>query len=272
MTRTISILGCGWLGYPLARKLLTKGFRVNGSTTTPDKIPALEKAGIFPFIVQLGNTLIGERLEDFLNVEILVLSVPFKRTLVNPGEYLRQMSLVVEAISKSSIKFLVFTSSTSVYPSGLQEAREEIAFVPDNHRSEILLATEKKLQNIPEVSTTIVRLAGLYGEDRLIGNFLAGKLLPGDGSNPVNLVHQDDCVDIISTLIEQNICGEVFNICSDKHPTQKELYTRAAQVLGLPAPRFQGGRSTSIKKVSNEKIKMRLGYQFQHPDPMEDIV
>ena len=32
---TLSILGCGWLGKPLAEYFIKNGRKVNGSTTTP---------------------------------------------------------------------------------------------------------------------------------------------------------------------------------------------------------------------------------------------
>ena len=44
----ISILGCGWLGFPLAKALLSKGLSVKGSTTSSEKLATLEKAGITP--------------------------------------------------------------------------------------------------------------------------------------------------------------------------------------------------------------------------------
>lgn len=49
----ISILGCGWLGFPLAKALLLKGFSVKGSTTSSEKLATLEKAGITPFLITL---------------------------------------------------------------------------------------------------------------------------------------------------------------------------------------------------------------------------
>jgi hypothetical protein len=36
------LLGCGWLGFPLAEALLEKAF-VNGTTTSANKISKLEK-------------------------------------------------------------------------------------------------------------------------------------------------------------------------------------------------------------------------------------
>ena len=43
--KQISILGCGWLGFPLAQALLKAGFSTKGSTTSIDKKEMLEKAG-----------------------------------------------------------------------------------------------------------------------------------------------------------------------------------------------------------------------------------
>ncbi|TVQ69093.1 MAG: SDR family NAD(P)-dependent oxidoreductase, partial [Balneolaceae bacterium] len=37
----ISIMGCGWLGFPLGLRLLEQDHFVRGSTTTKDKIPLL---------------------------------------------------------------------------------------------------------------------------------------------------------------------------------------------------------------------------------------
>jgi UDP-N-acetyl-D-mannosaminuronate dehydrogenase len=46
---TISILGCGWLGKPLAVAFLAKNMKVKGSTTTQEKIQTLENSGIKAF-------------------------------------------------------------------------------------------------------------------------------------------------------------------------------------------------------------------------------
>ena len=53
--RTITIFGCGWLGFPLAQQLVQAGFRIKGSTTTPAKIPQLTKAGVAGFLLELNS-------------------------------------------------------------------------------------------------------------------------------------------------------------------------------------------------------------------------
>jgi 3-hydroxyisobutyrate dehydrogenase-like beta-hydroxyacid dehydrogenase len=59
--KQISILGCGWLGMPLAKSLLEKGFSVKGSTTSFEKISAIESNGIQPFQIELSETEIKAR-------------------------------------------------------------------------------------------------------------------------------------------------------------------------------------------------------------------
>lgn len=49
----VSIIGCGWLGLPLAKFLVQKGFPVKGSVTTESKINQLASLGIKPFLINL---------------------------------------------------------------------------------------------------------------------------------------------------------------------------------------------------------------------------
>ena len=62
----ISILGCGWLGLPLAKSLLSKGHEIKGSTTSESKLEMLKNAGILPFQIQLEEHQIIGNIEDFL--------------------------------------------------------------------------------------------------------------------------------------------------------------------------------------------------------------
>lgn len=49
----ISILGIGWLGFPLAKKLIEIGYDVKGSTTSESKIEVLKTNNIQPFQIEL---------------------------------------------------------------------------------------------------------------------------------------------------------------------------------------------------------------------------
>jgi len=73
----IAILGCGWLGLPLAKKLISKNFIVRGSTTSKDKISVLENERIEPFLITLDKEFDKKNLSEFLkNIDILIINIP----------------------------------------------------------------------------------------------------------------------------------------------------------------------------------------------------
>ncbi|MSP85674.1 MAG: SDR family NAD(P)-dependent oxidoreductase, partial [Flavobacteriaceae bacterium] len=75
----ISILGCGWLGFPLAKALLENGFSVNGSTTSTEKLLNIENAGISSFLIELGEVAIKGNISEFLEgSQGLIIDIPPK--------------------------------------------------------------------------------------------------------------------------------------------------------------------------------------------------
>jgi 3-hydroxyisobutyrate dehydrogenase-like beta-hydroxyacid dehydrogenase len=61
----ISILGCGWLGFPLAKKLIEIGFEVKGSTTSENKLALLKSNNIEPFLLRLSESKISDSVSEF---------------------------------------------------------------------------------------------------------------------------------------------------------------------------------------------------------------
>jgi UDP-N-acetyl-D-mannosaminuronate dehydrogenase len=58
--KNISILGCGWLGLPLAKGSIGKGISVKGSTTSPNKISILEKSEFILLIALEADRISGQ--------------------------------------------------------------------------------------------------------------------------------------------------------------------------------------------------------------------
>ena len=52
---TVAVLGCGWLGLPLAKALVAEGYSVAGTTTTPSRVLTMRDAGIRPYLLSLGG-------------------------------------------------------------------------------------------------------------------------------------------------------------------------------------------------------------------------
>jgi nucleoside-diphosphate-sugar epimerase len=227
--KTISILGCGWLGVPLAKRLIQKGLSVKGSVTSEEKFELLQKAGIEPFRIVVSDTEVIMDDPAFFRADVLIISIPPKRIddieLVFPSQIRR----LIPFILNSGIQKVIFISSTSVYPDKNQIAREEDFLVPDKASGRALVEAEDLFREIAEFKTTIIRFGGLIGEDRNPGRFLMKSSKPIEDA-PVNLIHQDDCIEIISSIIDRDLWGETLNACCPEHPMKKDFYQRAAKL------------------------------------------
>lgn len=266
----ISIVGCGWLGLPLAEHLIDKGFSVKGSTTAIENFQKLEQKKIIPFQIQITNTeILGNNLNDFLNSDILIINFPPKRRSDIETYYKDQFDQLISALENSSIKKVLFVSSTSVYPDLNREIFENETIEPVKESGKVLKQVENLLISQPNFETTIIRFSGLIGYNRMPGRFLANKTNVENGNAPINVIHQDDCIELITQIIEQNVWGEVFNASSDKHPTRKEFYTLAANKIGLKVPTFAPENKIKFKIINSDKIKKRLSYSFKYPDPVD---
>jgi len=268
--KQISILGCGWLGLPLAKSLLEKGFSVNGSTTSIEKIAVLENTGIHPFLVSLSAVEVLEEtknsIEKFLkNSEILIIDIPPKLRGDSKENFVAKIQNVIPFIEKSSVEKVLFVSSTSVYEdtSDLRNVSEETIPNPDTESGRQLLEAEQLLQSNSNFQTTIVRFGGLIGEERHPIKFLAGRKDIENPEGPINLIHQVDCIGIIEAIYETNSWQETYNAVTPYHPTRKEYYTQKAIELNMPLPEFDESKTSIGKMVLSDKVVSVLNYEFK---------
>lgn len=269
MMTQISILGCGWLGLPLAKALLENGFLVNGSTTSPDKLSVLQNSGIQPFLIALSENETVGNLKDFLdNSKILIIDVPPKLRGSEKENFVSKIKNVIPFIEKSAVENVLFISSTSVYgdTSTALSVTEETELNPDTESGKQLVQTEQLLQSNSNFKTTILRFGGLIGEDRNPIKFLAGRKNLDNPNAPINLIHQEDCIGIILKIIELNSWNETFNAVTPFHPSRKEYYTQKAIDLNLELPEFNSENPTFGKTVLSSKVETILGYTFTKPN------
>ena len=210
MNKKISILGCGWLGLPLAKSLLSKGYEVKGSTTSESKLEVLKNAGILPFQIQLEENQIIGNMEDFLQkIDVLVIDIPpGLRKAISPTlemTFVNKVKILIPFIEKSGIQKVIFVSSTSVYGDGFQivEITEETQPNPDTESGKQLVIAETLLQSNSHFKTTVIRFGGLLGDDRHPVKFLAGRTNVENPNAPVNMIEREDCIGIIEEILKQ---------------------------------------------------------------------
>ncbi len=261
---SVSIIGVGWLGMPLAKALAAAGCRVAGSTTSVRRLPELQAAGIRPHLLALEPETPPHDVAPLLGADVVFFNIPpGLRRGGSPADYLGRIRALCRALAEQQPGALVMASTTAVYPAAPEAATEASTdALPDDDSP--FLEAERLLQQAGPPAT-VLRFAGLYGYDRQPGKFFAGK--PGPLSDgPVNLVHRDDAVAAVLAVIARKAWPGVYNVCADAHPLRSALYARAAERLGLEPPRFDGPPEAG-KIVSGEKLKAELGFAYGRPDP-----
>lgn len=248
---------------PLAKKLVAKEWSVKGSTTQSGKLKMLSNAGIVPFLLQLN-----ESEADFdsalLDTAVLFVNVPPGGKVKNQELFLSGMAFLIQQIRLSPVLEVIFISSTSVYPN-----KNLIVSRTDQIDTEsILYRAECLFRNESGFKTTIIRFGGLIGPGRYPGRFLAGKQNLPNGSSPVNLIHLDDCIGIVETVLEKQIFGGTYHVCAPLHPTRKEFYTLAAASANLPSPHFSDDLQIG-KTIDPIEVMTALNYDFIHADLLQ---
>lgn len=244
----ISVIGCGWLGLPLAKELLNMGHVVHGSTTQAEKELQLKVQGIQPFLYDGDTT---NKLPPFvLESELVILNFPPSRSL-NYGEQITQLLQQFNNNAK-----VIFTSSTGVYQDIESSVNENSALTADHP---VVLAENAVIAS--GKNYCILRLAGLIGADRHPVKYMSGRTIE-NGNMRVNLVQRNDVINAIIHQVKKDEWNKIFNVCSDEHPSKADYYTAEANKIGIPAPTFIDSEKIG-KIVSSDKIQQELGFQCE---------
>ena len=287
----ISIMGCGWLGLPLAEKLLSLKYQVRGSTTNLEKLKELENRGIIPHLICLQEDEVlfqpKENFSDFFKADVLVFNIPPKATL---QDHFSQVKFLFSSLPRDlRPKKMIFVSSTSVYKNGVDEVKTYDENVlpksdlePDQAGGKVLLRVEQWLKSQMGSNLTVLRMGGLIGDGRYPSSFLFRKQKLIDPKNiteemknrllqPTNFLHQSDAVSIIVSVIKNKWWGEIFNAVCSNHPPRWKFAKGEAKVqmekLYRDDPDFFK-KSVGGKKIINDKLKKK-GYQFLVDDPLD---
>jgi nucleoside-diphosphate-sugar epimerase len=239
----VSILGCGWLGLALAKKLQAE-YDLICSVSSKE---SLSKTKPFKTIIQNSNNYNNK---EFFDTNTLLIAFPPK------NNYLNNLLEVAKNIKKDTQTILI--SSTSIYKS---LDKEYITEKDSNLIKEpnIMLQAElliKKL--IPNV--VILRAGGLMGYNRIAGKYSAGKKLE---NKYVNYIHQEDLIDVIKLIISKKINTKTYNVVAPLNKTRKEVFSYTSKKYNFTKTTF-----TNIKPTKNiilsTKLQKELNFKFQY--------
>ncbi|WP_372870449.1 SDR family NAD(P)-dependent oxidoreductase [Shewanella sp.] len=261
--KSVSIIGCGWFGLPLAKKLLMAGLSVKGCKRTPEGVDEIRAMGVEAYRLDLQED--APVPESLLQADCLIINLP-------PGirrgdtDYLERLAKLKDALTTIP-KRLLFISTTGVYPD-LPAVLDEGDASAHSPGAAILLGAEALFAGL---NTTVVRFAGLVGPGRHPGRFFAGRTDVSGGALPVNIVHLDDCLSAVQALIAAPSIGRCYNLCAPGHPSKQTFYTEAARSGGFALPQFAADNGNG-KVIDGSLICRELGVHYRYADPLAMLV
>ncbi|MEM6824482.1 MAG: SDR family oxidoreductase [Pseudomonadota bacterium] len=274
MTATLLSIGHGFSARALTPLLLARGWRVIGTTRTPEKEAQLHSLGVEP-VIWPGESLAAPLVEA---THVL--------TSVAPGDagdpVLRSEAAAI-AGAAPHIVWVGYLSTTGVYGDhGGAWIDETALLTPATRRGRARVEAEADWRSLAEatgLSLHIFRLAGIYGPGR--GPF--AKVRAGTARRVVkpgqvfSRIHVDDIAQVLLASIDRPYSGRIYNVCDDNPAPPQEVIAHAAELLGLPLPPevpFEDAEMTPMarsfyaesKRVRNDRIKNELGVQLLYPD------
>ncbi|WP_165749530.1 NAD(P)H-binding protein [Cellulophaga sp. Z1A5H] len=263
MNNTVGILGCGWLGLPLAKTFIKNEFLVKGTTTSEEKLKLLNEAGIQEYKIKLSeNGIVGPIRAFLANTKTLVINVPPKLRGTNTENYVAKMTHLAKALEKSEIKQVIFVSSTAVYGDIKGVVTEKTKPEPNTESGIQLLVSENIFKENKKLQTTIIRFGGLLSEDRHPVTMLVKRKGLKNGGMPVNLIHREDCIRVILKVIEENWWNVSINGVYPEHPSKKEYYSEAAIKRGLNLPDYEDNKTENSKIIAADYLINVKDFQF----------
>ncbi|MDX1333970.1 MAG: SDR family NAD(P)-dependent oxidoreductase [Robiginitalea sp.] len=266
MNKRIGILGCGWLGTPLATSLLEKGYEVRGTTTRDNKRPELEELGVHSYQIYLSETGVQGPLGSFLKgLNSLVVDIPPGLRNQPDADFVSRIRHLEQALQVAGISRLLYVSSTSVFGSVQGTVTEDTIPEPESTSGRQLLGAERLLLSNTSRQTVVLRLGGLLGPDRHPVFHLSGREIPSGGNMAVNLIRLGDALGALQYLISDPGASGVYHGVYPEYPSRREYYSAEARILKTAPPHFMDTpRPVTGKQVRPERL-LQAGFRFLHP-------
>jgi nucleoside-diphosphate-sugar epimerase len=263
---SVGLVGCGWLGKALALSLLERNISVLATSSKQGNVYKLNQQSIMAQQLVLPEH--SKKLQEhsvFAQHNLVISITPqFRKGKTDYADKINQ--LVYAAQQRGIVQRIILLSSTAIYGGLEGNVDEESTLNTTSEKVKILNAAEQAVLKFSNKGM-VIRLAGLVGPERHPGKFLAAKKTLSGSLAPVNLIHQQDAIGLIESLLKTNSTRKIFNGVSDTHVSKQEYYQVAAKALMLSPPSFLlGNTNITTRVVHGDKTQKALQYKFIFPD------
>ncbi len=251
--KTIGILGCGWLGLELGKKLIQDGFTVKGTVRHNDKLAQLKEAGIDGYLLDLKEDKLYGDIADFLNnIDVLFINIPPGLRKNPDSNFAQRMKLIMTFVNTANVEKVVFVSSTSVFEDAQDIPVYNENSIPNSssNNGKKIYETELLVRDI-FTNTVILRPCGLIGGTRNPIKMLTGRAGVKNPNAPVNLVTREHVIQIVQRIISGDINTPVVHAISESHDFRKSYYLKKATEFNLDPPQFEENRIMVGKRIES---------------------
>ena len=277
------IAGCGYVGHRVAQCWRTSGIETFAISRDPSKGEQLASEGIRPLMLDLSSP---EKWSELPIVDVVLWSVGFDRSAGadRTKVWVDGLRELLNRIRFRSVHGrVIYTSSTGVYgDSGGEEVDENTVACPDSEGGKACLAAEQVLHDFSRRTghaVTVLRLAGIYGPNRLlrrITDLRNGTPITSPPDDWLNLIHVDDIVRVVDTVahLADSSAIPLMNVVAANSVTRQNYYATLAELVSAPAPIFdaaaakeltgnRSGRGSGNRRVlSHVRSLLDVEYQF----------
>ena len=269
---TLLSLGHGYSAQALSRRLIPLGWRVIGTTRSPEKAAQLAAQGVEPLLWP------GDISDAITQATHLLTSVAPD---ADGDPVLRALAPQLTAKPWAWVGYL---STTAVY--GHHNGAwvdESSPLTPTTARGAARVQAEAAWSalNLP---LHIFRLAGIYGPGRgpfeKVRDGTARRIFkPGQ---VFSRIHVDDIAQVLRASLQHPNPGAVYNVCDDDPASPEAVLSLAAHLLNLPEPPmvpYEDAEMTPMarsfyaenKRVRNDRIKQDLHINLLYPTYREGL-
>lgn len=273
------IVGCGYVGLPLAAELLRQGHEVVGVRRTEAGAAELRAAGITPVVADIAEPGFARPEGRFDWVVFAAAAGRAAGTEAYRAVYVEGLARVAGQFATEPPKKFVYTGSTSVYgQTDGSVVKETAVTAPAAAEGRLLVEAEQRLLAAARggLPAVVLRLAGIYGPDRLgiMDRLVRNEVrIAGQGQRYLNMIHRDDVVGAVLAALRSGRPGEIYNVVDEEPVAEVTFYTWLAETLGKWTPPFgpddsgtPGAAARPNRRVSGRRLGMELGYRLKYPN------
>ena len=269
------IVGCGYLGLRCAGVWRKRNDEVFAVTRNASRASALKAEGIQPIV---ADVLQPSSLAQLPAIDSLLYAVGYDHAggASIQDVYEQGLRNVLDHLS-DACRRATYISSTGVYGGGTGDwVDEDSPCSPDRPGGAASLAAERVLLRSKFADRSIIlRLAGIYGPDRLprLNELRNGQPISASPDAYVNLIHVDDGVTVVCHTMDVARTPCLYNVTDGSPIARREYLGELASLIGAPVPRFEANTTGQFersrggdKKISNQKLMRELAPKLAYTD------